>query len=125
MKTLGRNNKNSKIIKLREDKAISPKKLFTAMALIFVLFLVLIIRIGWIQFVNGASLKEAASRQQTMNKIISPTRGTIYDANGKPLAISAKVDTITINPSKFVIKGKPRRDSCTSRKSRKRFIRNI
>ncbi len=44
-----------------------------------------------------------AYRQQTLNKIISAKRGTIYDTNGKPLAISAPVDTITINPAKFVV----------------------
>lgn len=58
---------------------------------------------GWIQFVQGAELKELASRQQTLNKIISPKRGSIYDTNGKALAISAEVDTVTINPKKIVV----------------------
>lgn len=107
MKTLGKFNKKDKNNRKREDKAISAKKLSAAMVFIFALFAVLIIRIGWIQFVDGASLKELASRQQTLNKIISPTRGAIFDTNGKALAISAKVDTITINPSKFIISKKP------------------
>lgn len=71
------------------------------MALIFVLLFALIFRLGWIQFFNGSSLKEQASRQQTINKIISPNRGTIYDANGKALAISARVDTVSVNPSRI------------------------
>ena len=53
---------------------------------------------------QGAELKELASRQQTLNKIITPKRGYIYDTNGKALAISVPVDTITINPAKFIIK---------------------
>ncbi len=53
---------------------------------------------------QGAELKELASRQQTLNDIITPKRGTIYDSNGKTLAISAPVDTITINPAKFKVK---------------------
>lgn len=73
------------------------------MAIIFVL---LISRIGWIQFVQGAELKERASRQQTLNKIISPKRGAIYDTNGKQLAVSVPVDTITINPAKIVVEDK-------------------
>lgn len=107
MKTLRKNSKKNKNSRKREDRAISAKKLKAGMGFIFALFVILIIRIGWIQFVDGASLKELASRQQTLNKIISPTRGTIYDTNEKALAISAKVDTITINPSKFIIKNKP------------------
>lgn len=94
-------NKNSR---KKIDKPIPAKRLIRAMIMILLLFVCLIGRIGWLQFVDGASLKESASRQQTLNKIISPTRGIIYDANGKTLAISAKVDTITINPAKFIVK---------------------
>ena len=115
--------RKSKNKRISENKAVSAKKLTIAMAIAFVCFLCLIVRIGWIQFIDGANLKELASRQQTMNKIISPSRGTIYDANGKVLATSANVDTITINPSKFIIKGKERRNHSTTRKSGKRFIR--
>lgn len=122
MKTLEKKKKRNKNSKKYQDKAVSAKKLRTAMVLIFVLFLILIIRIGWIQFVDGASLKELASRQQTLNKIITPTRGTIFDSNGKILATSARVDTITINPSKFIVKGKPRRNFSITRKSSKRLI---
>lgn len=125
MKKLEKNYKDSKNNKKREDRAVPAKRLFAVMVFIFVLFLVLIIRIGWIQFVQGANLKELASRQQTMNKIISPTRGAIYDTNGKALAISAKVDTITINPLKIIVKNKPRRNTCTKRKGCKRLIRDF
>lgn len=92
------------------DKAVSTKRLTFILITAFILFVGLIIRIGWIQFIDGANLKELASRQQTLNKIISPARGAIYDTNGKSLAISAKVDTITINPTKIVVKGKERRN---------------
>ncbi|MCI8620553.1 MAG: hypothetical protein HFJ50_01715 [Clostridia bacterium] len=55
------------------------------------------------QFVQGAELKELASRQQTLNSTIKPKRGSIRDTNGKVLATSAQVDTITINPDKIVV----------------------
>ena len=109
-----KNNKNNKNKYI--DKAVSNRKLAAFLVLAFVLFICLIIRIGWLQFVDGESLRELASRQQTLNKIISPARGAIYDTNGKSLAISAKVDTITINPSKIIVKGKERRNFGSSRK---------
>ena len=62
----------------------------------------MIVRIGFLQFVQGNYLKELAYNQQTINQIISPKRGNIYDSTGKALAISAQVDTITINPNKLV-----------------------
>lgn len=56
------------------------------------------------QFVDGAHLKELAYTQQNINQIISPKRGNIYDSTGVALAISAQVDTITINPTKITDK---------------------
>ena len=97
-----KNKRKQKIL----DKPIQSNKIVVAMVITIVLFACLVVRIGWIQFINGAELKELASRQQTLNKIISPKRGTIYDASGKTLAVSAGVDTITINPSKFILKNK-------------------
>lgn len=91
----GRKNKNSM------SKSVVNQRLRGTMAIIFILLIALIFRLAWIQFVDGSYLKEKAYRQQTVNKIISPNRGTIYDTNGKALAISAQVDTVTVNPSKI------------------------
>ena len=107
MKTVEKKKQRNKKIYKIGDKAVSAKRLVAAMIIILVLFSFLIVRLMWIQFVDGSELKELASRQQTLNKIISPKRGTIYDSTGKALAISAEVDTITINPAKFIIKDKP------------------
>ncbi len=103
MKTLKKRKQKNEKIKKVSDRAVPVKRLKNALFIILVVFVLLIVRIGWIQFVQGAELKELASRQQTLNKIISPKRGTIYDTNGKALAISADVDTITINPSSFIV----------------------
>lgn len=86
------------------DGPIPAHRLKATSKVMAIVFVLLASRIGWIQFVQGAELKEKASRQQTLNKIISPQRGSICDVNGKYLAVSAQVDTITINPSSFIVK---------------------
>ena len=82
------------------------KKLKAIFIIIVILILALLIRIGILQFVDGNSLKESAYKQQTINQIISPKRGKIYASTGEALAISARVDTITINPQKIVDENK-------------------
>lgn len=69
------------------------------------IFVVLIImfglafRIGWIQFKMGNKLQHIAHLQQTLEREFNPKRGTIYDATGeKILAVSASVESITVNP---------------------------
>lgn len=83
------------------DKPIPIKRLRILSFCGIAIFGILIIRLFWIQFVDGATLKEKAYRQQTSSTIISPKRGAIYDINGKALAISENVDTVSINPSKI------------------------
>ena len=99
------NSKNDNVIKIKTSfdskNLIQTKKLKISLVVILLIFILLIGRIGFLQFVEGSFLKEAAYNQQAINQIISPKRGNIYDSTGKALAISAQVDTITINPEKI------------------------
>lgn len=63
-------------------------------------FIAVIAKLSYIIFVKGNDYKKAAYAQQTKSQIISPSRGTIFDANGEILAVSVSVDTISINPDK-------------------------
>lgn len=97
-----------KVIKLKtkfdSKNLMNTSKLKTLLATTLIIFVFLIGRIGFLQFVQGNFLREKAYQQQTINQIISPKRGNIYDSTGKALAIGAQVDTITINPNKLVKK---------------------
>ena len=96
---------NSNVVKLKTSfdskNLVHTKKLKTTLIVTLILFVLLLGRIGFLQFVQGSYLKELAYKQQAINQIISPKRGNIYDATGKALAIGAQVDTITINPTKI------------------------
>ncbi len=96
---------NHKVVKIKtgfESKnLVHTNKLRISLFVIVLVFILLMLRIGFIQFVQGNFLKEKAYQQQTINQIISPKRGNIYDSTGKALAIGAQVDTITINPTKI------------------------
>ena len=80
------------------------KRLRAIMLCFFILLFLLIIRLAFLQFVQGSDLKEKMYSQLIKSDSISPKRGTIYDATGKALAISAQVDTVSIHPSYIVIK---------------------
>jgi len=79
---------------------LSTKKRIRIVLLFAIILLVLLsIRIGWIQFVQGEELQSMAYMQQALNRNINPKRGTIYDSTGKSvLAVSSSVETVTINP---------------------------
>ena len=98
-------NINKKVTKIntefKSQNFVYTKKIKTIFIVIILILAILIGRIGLLQFVQGNYLKELAYNQQSINQIISPKRGTIYDSHGQILATSASVDTITINPEKI------------------------
>ena len=76
------------------------RKLRNMLFIIFLIQIALIIRIGFIQFVQGAELQAMAYSQQTLNRTINPKRGRILDRNGKiELAVSASTETVSVNPT--------------------------
>lgn len=88
---------------------VTSKRIKACMSVFFIFLIALIFRLFYLQFVQGASLKEQATKQQTVSKLVSAKRGNILDATGKSLAISAQVDTVSINPTS--IKGKTEQET--------------
>ena len=96
--------------------AISIRKRLKVMLIsTFAVWIFFLFRIGWIQFIDGEELQAKAYTQQTLDRSISPKRGTIYDATGKNiLAVSSTVNTITINPANIANKDKEKVASALS-----------
>lgn len=102
MKNKNNDKRGSKVIKFTsQSRKNSNLKMKLFLVFILLLLVALIVRIGWLQFIDGNFLREQAYSQQTINQIISPKRGNIYDSTGKTLATSAQVDTVTVNPKKI------------------------
>ena len=80
------------------------KRLRRIMLLVFFLFFALVIRIAYIEFVKGEEYTASMTAQLSTSRTISTKRGKIYDTTGKALALSAKVDTVTINPTLICVK---------------------
>ena len=104
-------NKKSNVYKFKKNSSTgNTKKLLSInerlgriLIVFFIILILLIGRIGFLQIVKGAELKEKMHRQLTASKTISPKRGTIYDSTGKALAISAQVDTVSVDPTRIVV----------------------
>lgn len=79
-------------------KISSKRRMKIIMFVALTLLVCLIIKIGIIQFKDGSYLQYLAYEQQSLNRSISPKRGTIYDSTGKNiLAVSSTTQTVTIN----------------------------
>ena len=92
---------------MNEIKLSSKKKMRNVLFISFLIIICLIVRIGYIQLIQGKELAELAYEQQTLDRKINPKRGTIYDATGKNiLAVSSTVETVTVNPSNISAENK-------------------
>ena len=92
---------------MNEIKLTSKKKMRNVLFISFLIIICLIVRIGYIQLIQGKELAKLAYEQQTLDRKINPKRGTIYDATGKNiLAISSTVETVTVNPGNIASENK-------------------
>jgi len=117
-------NKNVKInknIEKLERKSINAR-VTNIFFLFMIIFGLLVVRLVYLSFIVGPEHKEYASKQQVLSQVISPKRGTIYDSTGKALAMSAKVDTITINPKEIMVKDEDEEVQELKTKARKELV---
>ena len=83
-------------------KLSNKKKMRNALFVVGIILILLIIRIWYIQFIQGDFLIQKASDQQSLSRSISAKRGTIYDSTKKYiLAVSASVESVTVNPTQI------------------------
>ncbi|MBP3283975.1 MAG: PASTA domain-containing protein [Clostridia bacterium] len=77
----------------------TKKRMLVLMGLFLVALVVLAGRVAWIQTVESEKLQKMAYDQQTRDRTINSSRGTIYSSDNKVLAISASMETISVTPS--------------------------
>ena len=75
------------------------RSMFVLILLSVVGFIMLILRLVKLQIVQGSELQKMASEQQLADTKVNAQRGTIYDRNMKPLAQSATVWTVVLEPA--------------------------
>ena len=79
-------------------KILKSRTLVLAAVLGIVAFAALACRLYYLQIIRHDELQEKAVAQQTRSSTITASRGTIYDATGETLAVSATAETIFISP---------------------------
>ena len=82
----------------RASRLILARTIFLLVLCGVVMFIPLIMQLYKIQIKEHDFYEQRAINQQTRDTVISANRGTIYDRNGKVLAISASVETILLAP---------------------------
>ena len=75
------------------------------------LLLLLVVRLFYLQVIKGDYYEDKAYKQQTRDRSVAATRGTIYDATGeKKLAQSISTNTVSAVPNDIVDKEKVAKD---------------
>jgi stage V sporulation protein D (sporulation-specific penicillin-binding protein) len=92
------NKSNGKNAGQRPNKTILSRTLILMTVCGIVAFIVLAVKLYQIQIVDHDHYEELAVEQQTRESTVTAARGTIFDKNGKVLAMSASVESVFIAP---------------------------
>ena len=77
------------------------KRVVSVLLVMSALLIALAFRLHHIQISDREKYRSGAFDQYTTEITISPKRGTIYDRNMTPLAVSATVETVFISPKEI------------------------
>jgi len=79
---------------------VKHKKRVTILLIMAIVgFFVVIGRLFYVQIIKGDYYQELAYKQQTKDRAVEASRGTIYDSEGNILAISVSSNTLTVAPT--------------------------
>lgn len=82
----------------RPSKEGTGARFVFLLVVLFALFSLVAMRLVWVQVVMANELTEKAKAQRLRDIEVPPRRGTIYDREGEPLAVSVEARTVFANP---------------------------
>ena len=82
------------------------RKMKVELILFCIGFLVISVKLAYVQFVKGGEYSSKAIEQLNNSRRIPANRGIIYDCNGEILANSSTVYTVNVNPAKISMENK-------------------
>ena len=84
-----------------KNVVILQRRMVIFLSVLLGMVLILLGRIGWLQFVNGERMTAKMAMQVKESKVLQSPRGTIYDRNGRELAISSLTKSLYADPSEI------------------------
>jgi cell division protein FtsI (penicillin-binding protein 3) len=88
-------------VEVRDRSAAVNHRLASTAVILFLWAIAIFARLIMLQVVEHAKYAEKARKQQEEQIAIHAPRGSIYDRNGQPLAISVPVDSLSVNPQQI------------------------
>jgi len=87
---------------LQEFKKSLKNRVIFYFAVIFILFIILALRLLWIQVINSAEYEHKALDQRIREFMVNSERGIIYDNSGRKLAVSLAAKTVVALPDNII-----------------------
>ena len=85
---------------MEENSLKRKKRMLIELVVVVILLFSLILRVGYIQLIDGARLKEMALKQQSLERNVGAKRGTIYDSTGENI-LANKIYEINVKKIKL------------------------
>ena len=98
--------KKERLIRQQPDRRANRTILIRTLVLMGIfgvaVFVPLLIQLWRIQIQDYDDYRERVADQQTKDSTVEANRGTIYDSNGEPLALSATVYNVQLSPKEII-----------------------
>lgn len=85
-------------VRRSDPRSPGSGRLSTLGVLFIIAFLAVAVRLVWIQIVMADEYTDKATAQRMRDIELAPRRGTIYDREGEPLAVSVEAPTVYASP---------------------------
>jgi len=90
------------VLSMQVTSKLMKHRLTITLLVVSFAFLLLIVKLFWIEFVHGSELRKAAEGIDIREVSFDAKRGTIYDRNGNTLVTSMSVYSIYANPNQIM-----------------------
>jgi cell division protein FtsI (penicillin-binding protein 3) len=99
-------------------KNIAPWRFYFVLGLMIFIALILVARLVDLHVINNAFLRHQGDARMVRTVTMAAYRGMLTDRNGEPLAVSAPVASIWINPTLFLAADKPTQQKALTKLSK-------
>lgn len=86
---------------IEKNAVILQRRIASFLILLVIMIFILAMRIGWLQFIDGDRMTAKVANQVKDSQTLQSPRGTIFDRDGRELAVSRLTKSLYADPSEI------------------------